>query len=158
MRRTRQANTSALSSRTLRGTLTAPSSTFVFNQPSDIQWRCAVFGQGAIVKRTAATVELLSNTQTDLYAKQYNGFSAYCTWGGLTVESGTLKLPQDNVAATYSFGPVMMSEGATLFLLHSRWMPVSPGASGMQPRDPFRPWRGTLASGHKPSPVAPLCM
>ena len=30
------------------------------------------------------------------------------------------------------------------------WMPVSPGASGMQPRDPFRPWRGTLASGHKP--------
>ncbi|MBR2837655.1 MAG: autotransporter-associated beta strand repeat-containing protein [Kiritimatiellae bacterium] len=97
--------------------LTAPSSTFVFNQPSDIQWRCAVFGQGAIVKRTAATVELLSNTQTDLYAKQYNGFSAYCTWGGLTVESGTLKLPQDNVAATYSFGPVMMSEGATLFLL-----------------------------------------
>src|SRR5574337_1032668 len=29
-------------------------------------------------------------------------------------------------------------------------MPVSPGASGMQPRDPGRPWRGTLASGHKP--------
>ena len=27
---------------------------------------------------------------------------------------------------------------------------TSPGASGMQPRDPFRPWRGTLASGHKP--------
>ena len=27
-------------------------------------------------------------------------------------------------------------------------MPVSPGASGMQPRDPCRPWRGTLASGH----------
>ena len=26
-------------------------------------------------------------------------------------------------------------------------MPVSPGASGMQPRDPCRPWRGTLASG-----------
>ena len=31
-----------------------------------------------------------------------------------------------------------------------RGMPVSPGASGMQPRDPCRPWRGTLASGHKP--------
>src|SRR5574340_1328470 len=29
-------------------------------------------------------------------------------------------------------------------------MPVSPGASGMQPRDPCRPWRGTLASGPKP--------
>ena len=27
---------------------------------------------------------------------------------------------------------------------------TSPGASGMQPRDPCRPWRGTLASGHKP--------
>ena len=25
-----------------------------------------------------------------------------------------------------------------------------PGASGMQPRDPCRPWRGTVASGHKP--------
>src|SRR5574341_1293367 len=32
-------------------------------------------------------------------------------------------------------------------------MPVSPGASGMQPRDPCRPWRGTLASGHKPRPL-----
>src|SRR5574337_420816 len=29
-------------------------------------------------------------------------------------------------------------------------MPVSPGASGTQPRDPCRPWRGTVASGHKP--------
>src|SRR5574341_257062 len=29
-------------------------------------------------------------------------------------------------------------------------MPVSPGVSGMQPRDSCRPWRGTLASGHKP--------
>src|SRR5574339_1276468 len=29
-------------------------------------------------------------------------------------------------------------------------MPVSPGASGMQPRDPCRPWRGTLASGPTP--------
>src|SRR5574337_32318 len=28
-------------------------------------------------------------------------------------------------------------------------MPVSPGASGMQPRDPCRPWRGTLASDRK---------
>ena len=27
---------------------------------------------------------------------------------------------------------------------------TSPGASGMQPRDLGRPWRGTLASGHKP--------
>src|SRR5574337_1657555 len=27
-------------------------------------------------------------------------------------------------------------------------MPVSPGASGMQPRDPCRPWRGTLASAY----------
>src|SRR5574337_1253721 len=30
-------------------------------------------------------------------------------------------------------------------------MPVSPGASGMQPRDPGRPWRGPSASGPKPS-------
>src|SRR5574341_18933 len=29
-------------------------------------------------------------------------------------------------------------------------MPVSPGASGMQPRDPCGLCRGTLASGHKP--------
>ena len=37
---------------------------------------------------------------------------------------------------------------------HSDPSPVAlhcaPGASGMQPRDPCRPWRGTLASGHKP--------
>ena len=28
--------------------------------------------------------------------------------------------------------------------------PDSPGESGMQPRDPCRPWRGTLDPGHKP--------
>ena len=35
-------------------------------------------------------------------------------------------------------------------IVNVNMMPVSPGASGMQPRDPFRLWRGTLASGHKP--------
>ena len=35
-------------------------------------------------------------------------------------------------------------------------MPVSPGASGMQPRDPCRPWRGTLASGLDPTKGAIL--
>ena len=35
-----------------------------------------------------------------------------------------------------------------IFLENISLMPVSPGASGMQPRDPGRPWRGTLASGH----------
>ena len=34
----------------------------------------------------------------------------------------------------------------TILCFHSRWMPVSPGASGMPPRDPGRPWRGTSAS------------
>lgn len=98
--------------------LTAASSTFIFNQPSDIQWRCAVFGEGMIIKRTGATVELLPNTQTDLYAKVKNGgYSAYCSWNGLVVEKGTLKLPQSGSGGTYSFGPVMMSEDATLVLI-----------------------------------------
>ena len=97
--------------------LTAASSTFVLNQPSDIQWQCAVFGQGTLIKRTAATVELMSNVQTDLYAKQYSGYSAYCSWNGLIVENGTLKLPQANSGGAYSFGPVTMNENTTLFLL-----------------------------------------
>src|SRR5574338_298163 len=46
--------------------------------------------------------------------------------------------------------PVATREQSGLLCFHSRGMPVSPGASGMQPRDPCRPWRGTLASGHKP--------
>src|SRR5574341_365609 len=46
--------------------------------------------------------------------------------------------------------PVAIREQSGVLCFHSRGMPVSPGASGMQPRDPFRPWRGTLASGHKP--------
>src|SRR5574337_82797 len=46
--------------------------------------------------------------------------------------------------------PVATREQSGVPCFHSRWMPVSPGASGMQPRDPCRPWRGTLASGHKP--------
>ncbi|MBQ3290354.1 MAG: autotransporter-associated beta strand repeat-containing protein [Kiritimatiellae bacterium] len=98
--------------------LTAASSTFIFNQPSDIQWQCAIFGQGAIIKRTAATVELMDNTQTDLNEQFDHGYSAYCAWNGLFVENGTLKLPQD-ASATYSFGPVTMSEDATLFLMPS---------------------------------------
>src|SRR5574337_981720 len=46
--------------------------------------------------------------------------------------------------------PVAIREQSGVLGFHSRGMPVSPGASGMQPRDPCRPWRGTLASGHKP--------
>ena len=46
--------------------------------------------------------------------------------------------------------PVAIREQSGVLCFHSRGMPVSPGASGMQPRDPCRPWRGTLASGHKP--------
>src|SRR5574340_234933 len=46
--------------------------------------------------------------------------------------------------------PVAIREQSGVLRFHSRGMPVSPGASGMQPRDPCRPWRGTLASGHKP--------
>ena len=97
--------------------LTAASSTFVFNQPSDIQWQCAVFGQGTIIKRTAATVELMANTQTDLYAEQYKGYLAYCSWNGLNIENGILKLPQTNSGGAYSFGPVTMNENTTLFLI-----------------------------------------
>ena len=36
---------------------------------------------------------------------------------------------------------------------YAKWHPMNEencDASGMQPRDPCRPWRGTLASGHKP--------
>ena len=97
--------------------LTAASSTFVFNQPSDIQWQCAVFGQGAIIKRTAATVEFLPNTQTDVNAKFDNGYSAYCALGGMTIENGTLKLPQSGSGGTYSFGPVTVDENATMVLI-----------------------------------------
>ena len=46
--------------------------------------------------------------------------------------------------------PVATREQSGVLCFHSRWRPVSPGVSGMQPRDPYRPWRGTLASGHKP--------
>src|SRR5574337_1881092 len=40
--------------------------------------------------------------------------------------------------------PVAIREQSGVLCFHSRGMPVSPGASGMQPRDPCRPWRGTL--------------
>src|SRR5574337_1102037 len=61
--------------------------------------------------------------------------------GGLTPLSPPSELPEI---------PVATREQSGLLCFHSRWMPVSPGVSGMQPRDPCRPWRGTLASGHKP--------
>src|SRR5574342_266221 len=41
--------------------------------------------------------------------------------------------------------PVAIREQSGVLCFHSRGMPVSPGASGMQPRDPCRPWRGLLA-------------
>ena len=45
---------------------------------------------------------------------------------------------------------IVLSKLPDLTILFYPMSPVSPGASGMQPRDPCRPWRGTLASGHKP--------
>ena len=36
--------------------------------------------------------------------------------------------------------PVATREQSGVLCFHSRWMPVSPGASGMQPRDPLSPW------------------
>ena len=46
--------------------------------------------------------------------------------------------------------PVAIREQSGVLCFHSRWMPVSPGASGMQPRDPCRPWR----KWHEASQVA----
>jgi len=61
--------------------------------------------------------------------------------GGLTPFSPPSELQEIHVTTREQSG---------VLCFHSRWMPVSPGVSGMQPRDPCRPWRGTLASGHKP--------
>ena len=98
--------------------LEAESSVFVFKQPSAISWRCPLFGDGAIIKRTPATVEFLSNTQTDLISKKDNGYSAYLAWGGLVVEKGTVKMPQGDTNV-YSFGPVVLSND-TVFVLSPR--------------------------------------
>ena len=59
----------------------------------------------------------------------------FCHWGGLVNTSELQEIP------------VETREQSGVLCFHSRWMPVSPGVSGMQPRDPCRPWRGTLASG-----------
>src|SRR5574339_303330 len=61
--------------------------------------------------------------------------------GGLTPLSPPSELQEIPVATRGHSG---------LLYSHSRRSPVAPGAAGMQPRDPCRPWRGTLASGHKP--------
>lgn len=95
--------------------LEAESSIFVFNQPSAINWRCPLFGEGSIIKSTSATVEFLPNTQTDLNSKKFSGYSAYLTWGGLIVEKGTVKMPQGD-SNIYSFGPVVLSND-TVFVL-----------------------------------------
>jgi autotransporter-associated beta strand protein len=95
--------------------LTAETSTFIFNQPSDIEWGCAVFGEGTIIKRTAATITLRSNQQTDLKAKFGYGYAAYCTMGGVVIEKGTLITPQTD-AQIYSFGPVVMSNDTALVI------------------------------------------
>ena len=93
--------------------LTDATSTFIFNQPSDIEWGCAVFGEGTIIKRSAATITLRSNQQTDLKATFCYGYAAYCTMGGVVIEKGTLITPQ-NDDKIYSFGPVVMSNDTAL--------------------------------------------
>ena len=93
--------------------LDGSTATFVFNQPSDIEWGCAVFGEGKIVKRSAATITLQSNHQTDLKAKFCYGYAAYFTMGGLEIEKGTLITPQTDTEI-YSFGPVVMSNDTAL--------------------------------------------
>ena len=93
--------------------LTDATSTFIFNQPSDIEWGCAVFGEGTIIKRSTATITLRSNQQTDLKAKFGYGYAAYCTMGGVVIEKGMLITPQTD-DQIYSFGPVVMSDDTTL--------------------------------------------
>ena len=95
--------------------LTAETSTFIFNQPSDIEWGCAVFGEGTIIKRTAATITLRSNQQTDLKEIFCDGYAAYCTMGGVVIEKGTLITPQDD-NKIYSFGPVVLSNDTALVI------------------------------------------
>ena len=95
--------------------LTDATSTFIFNQPSDIDWRCAVFGEGTIIKRSAATVKLQSNLQKDLKPIFCDGYAAYCTMGGVVIEKGTLMTPQ-NDDKIYSFGPVVLSNGTALVI------------------------------------------
>ena len=86
-------------------------------------------------------VALLQNTLTKEYVvATLLGISPNAS-GGLTPFSPPSELQEI---------PVVTREQSGVLCFHSRWMPVSPGASGMQPRDPFRLWRGTLASGHKP--------
>ena len=61
--------------------------------------------------------------------------------GGLTPFSPPSELQEIPVATREQSG----------LLASTRDECLSPrGASGIQPRDPGRPWRGTLASGHKP--------
>ena len=54
----------------------------------------------------------------------------------------------DLLAVQGTFKSLLQHHSSKASLL--RCSAFSPGASGMQPRDPCRPWRGTLASGHKP--------
>ena len=91
--------------------LNGSTATFVFNQPSDIEWSCAVVGSGKIIKRSAATITLLPNDQTDVQAKYYDGYAAYFTYGGIEIEKGMLITPQE--AYLYSFGPIVMSNDTT---------------------------------------------
>ena len=91
--------------------LSSSKATFVFNQPSDIEWNCAVFGAGKIIKRSAATITLQVNHQTDMQAKYYDGYAAYFTYGGIEIEKGMLITPQEG--QLYSFGPIVMSNDAT---------------------------------------------
>lgn len=96
----------------LRGVmLGASTSTFIFNQPSDIDWGCAVCGAGKIIKRSTATITLQSNLQTDILAKYFDGYAAYYTTGGIEIEKGMLIIPQEN--KVYSFGPIAMSNDTT---------------------------------------------
>ena len=92
--------------------LGASTSTFIFNQPSDIDWGSAVCGAGKIIKRSAATVALQPNSQTDIEAKYYDGYAAYHTTGGIEIEKGMLITPDDGLV--YSFGPIAMSNDTTL--------------------------------------------
>lgn len=97
----------------LRGVmLDDATSTFIFNQPSDIDWPCALCGAGKVIKRSSATVKLQTNVQTDIMARYYDGYAAYYTTGGIEIEKGMLIFPQDD--KVYSFGPIAMSNDTTL--------------------------------------------
>ena len=93
--------------------LSGANSKVTFNNTSSLTLGCTITGDGTIVKKGSGDLRL-GKPHDATIPKQHNSYwGDYYTKGGISVETGTLYMPQDGGALCW-YGPLTIASGATV--------------------------------------------